>query len=121
LDNLNLHITGQIYGKFTSFLPNSPRKKGRYGNCLLYLRISIIYNMKTRVITLLLATLAICSCQTASANIKVNQVGFYPQQEKTFTLEEGNPSETAAILCAESGEKVWEGQALYSAVSPWSG
>ena len=77
--------------------------------------------MKTRVITLLLATLAICSCQTASDNIKVNQVGFYPQQEKTFTLEEGNPSETAAILCAESGEKVWEGKALYSAVSPWSG
>ena len=77
--------------------------------------------MKTRVITLLLATLAICSCQTASDNIKVNQVGFYPQQEKTFTLEEGNPSETAVILCAESGEKVWEGKALYSAVSPWSG
>ncbi len=77
--------------------------------------------MKTRVITLLLATLAICSCQTASDNIKVNQVGFYPQQEKTFTLEEGNPSETAVILCAESGEKVWEGQVLYSAVSPWSG
>ena len=61
------------------------------------------------------------SCSTTADNIKVNQVGFYPQQEKTFTLESGNSSETVSILCAETREKVWEGKAIYSAVSPWSG
>ena len=67
------------------------------------------------------ATSAMISCSTDADNIKVNQVGFYPQQEKTFTLESGNPSETVSIHRAETGEKVWEGKALYSAVSPWSG
>ena len=42
-------------------------------------------------------------------------------QEKTFTLESGNSSETVSIFCAETGEKVWENSALYSAISPWSG
>ena len=61
------------------------------------------------------------SCSKAADSIKVNQVGFYPQQEKTFTLESGNSSETVSIHRAETGEKVWEGKALYSAASPWSG
>ena len=62
-----------------------------------------------------------CSCSVNNDNIKVNQVGFYPQQEKTFTLESGNRSKTVSIHRAENDEKVWEGEALYSAVSPLSG
>ena len=77
--------------------------------------------MKTRIITQLLAATLICSCSVSNDNIKVNQVGFYPQQEKTFTLESGNRNGTVSIHRAENGEKVWEGEALYSAVSPWSG
>ena len=61
------------------------------------------------------------SCSNGADSIKVNQVGFYPQQEKTLTLESGNSSETVSIYRAETGERAWEGKALYSAVSPWSG
>ena len=67
------------------------------------------------------ATSSMISCSTDADNIKVNQVGFYPHQEKTFTLESGNPSERVSIHCVQTGKKVWEGKALYSAVSPWSG
>ena len=67
------------------------------------------------------ATSLMISCSTDADNIKVNQVGFYPQQEKTFTLEDGNPSEGVSIHCVQTKKKVWEGKALYSAVSPWSG
>ena len=65
-------------------------------------------------------TSSMISCSTGADSIKVNQVGFYPQQEKTLTLESENPSETVSIHCAQSGKKVWEGKALYSAVSPLS-
>ena len=77
--------------------------------------------MKTLITSLLFATLFICSCSTETDNIKVNQVGFYPHPEKTVTLESGNSSKKASIHCAETGEKVWEGKELYSAVSSWSG
>ena len=67
------------------------------------------------------ATSSMISCSNGADSIKVNQVGFYPQQEKTLTLESGNSSETVSIYRAETGERAWEGKALYSAVSPWSG
>lgn len=67
------------------------------------------------------ASFTVMSCSKATDSIKVNQVGFYPQQEKTFTLESSNSSETVSIHRAETGEKAWEGKALYSAASPWSG
>lgn len=88
---------------------------------MLYLERLILKRMKTRIITQFLAATLICSCSVSNDNIKVNQVGFYPQQEKTFTLESGNRSKTVSIHRAENGEKVWEGEASYSAVSPWSG
>ena len=100
---------------------NASRKRSSYGNSLLYLRRSTPNNMKTRIITLLFAAALACSCSVYNDKIKVNQVGFYPQQEKTFTLESGNRSKTVSIHRAENDEKVWEGEALYSAVSPWSG
>lgn len=88
---------------------------------MLYLERLILKRMKTRIITQLLAATLICSCSVSNDNIKVNQVGFYPRQEKTFTLESGNRNGTVSIHRAENGEKVWEGEASYSAVSPWSG
>ena len=77
--------------------------------------------MKTRTITLLFAAMFICSCSTETDNIKINQVGFYPQQEKTLSLEQTNKCENVEIFKAGTDEKVWEGTALRSAVSPWSG
>ena len=100
---------------------NASRKRSSYGNSLLYLTRSTPNYMKTRIITLLFAAALACSCSVYNDKIKVNQVGFYPQQEKTFTLESGNRSKTVSIHRAENDEKVWEGEALYSAVSPWSG
>lgn len=100
---------------------NETRKRSLYENSFLYLERLILNYMKTRIFTMLFAATLICSCSVNNENIKVNQVGFYPQQEKTFTLESGNRSETVSIHRAENGEKVWEGTASYSAVSPWSG
>ena len=77
--------------------------------------------MKTRIITLLSATMFICSCSTVTDSIKVNQVGFYPNQEKTLTLEQTNKCEKIEIFKTGTDEKVWEGTQLRSAVSPWSG
>ena len=51
----------------------------------------------------------------------MNQVGFYPDQEKTMTLESKNPAETIRICIKGSDETIWEGQHVHSAVSPWSG
>ena len=51
----------------------------------------------------------------------MNQVGFYPDQEKTMTLESKNPAETIRICIKGSDETIWEGQHVRSAVSPWSG
>ena len=64
-----------------------------------------------------------CACSTPSnpENIRINQVGFYPDQEKTLTLEQSNKCEKVEIYKAGTDEKVWEGAALRTAVSPWSG
>lgn len=63
----------------------------------------------------------LCSCTPDDDNIRLNQVGFYPHQEKTFTLEPENQSHTARIICSETGETVWEGTPVRKAISPWSG
>ena len=97
------------------------RKRSLYMNSLLTLERLTFNDMKTRIITLLFTASFICSCSVDDDNIKVNQVGFYPLQEKTFTLESGNRSKTVSIHRAVNGEKVWEGEALYSTVSPLSG
>ena len=64
-----------------------------------------------------------CACSTPSnpENIRINQVGFYPDQEKTLTLEQDNQCGKVEIYKAGTDEKVWEGAALRTAVSPWSG
>ena len=64
-----------------------------------------------------------CACSTPSnpENIRINQVGFYPDQEKTLTLEQDNQCEKVEIYKAGTDQKVWEGAALRTAISPWSG
>lgn len=75
--------------------------------------------MKSRIILLAAAAFLSGSCAYESENIRINQVGFYPSQEKTITLEQDNPCETVSIYRA--GRKIWEGEAVRTAVSPWSG
>lgn len=68
------------------------------------------------------AVVSLYSCTETEeiCSIRINQVGFYPHQEKTLTLEEENRSERITILNAD-GVQVWEGEAVREAVSPWSG
>ena len=70
----------------------------------------------------------LCSCSSRTQKdqeipecIRINQVGFYPDQEKTLSLEQTNQCEKIEIYKAGTDAKVWEGKALRSAVSPWSG
>lgn len=77
--------------------------------------------MKNIITSLLCGMAVLCSCSQEIGNIRINQVGFYPSQEKTLTLESGNRSRTVAIYRAGTGEKVWEGEAVRTATSPWSG
>lgn len=70
---------------------------------------------------LILATVCACSAPAGKESIRINQVGFYPDQEKTLTLEQSNQCEKIEIYKAGTDEKVWEGAELRSAVSPWSG
>ena len=78
----------------------------------------------TRTLRLIIAAavVSLCSCTDTddACSIRINQVGFYPHQEKTLTLEEENRSERITILNAD-GVQVWEGEAVREAVSPWSG
>lgn len=73
------------------------------------------------LITVWMAAAAVCACSSPADSIRVNQVGFYPDQEKTLTLEQNNKCETVEIYKAGTDEKVWDGTQLRSAVSPWSG
>lgn len=77
--------------------------------------------MKNIITSLLCGMAVLCSCSQETGNIRINQVGFYPSQEKTLTLESGNRSGTVAIYRAATDEKVWEGEAVRTATSPWSG
>ena len=77
----------------------------------------------TRTLRLIIAAAVVslysCTETEEICSIRINQVGFYPHQEKTLTLEEENRSERITILNAD-GVQVWEGEAVREAVSPWS-
>lgn len=80
--------------------------------------------LTTMLLPCLLAALCACGRTTNVENpesIRINQVGFYPLQEKTLTLEPTNSSTTITIYKADTDEKVWEGEAVRTATSPWSG
>ena len=74
--------------------------------------------LKTLVVFTVLSCLI--SCSNRENSIRINQVGFYPGQEKTLTLEDYNKTEIVTITDAE-GSIVWEGSADRSSTSPWSG
>ena len=73
-----------------------------------------------KTIAIIASLTGLLSCGKNENSIRINQVGFYPGQEKTMTLEEYNKAEIVTITDAE-GSVVWEGSADRSAVSPWSG
>ena len=78
----------------------------------------------TALLPFALAALISCSNSESSVkseSIRINQVAFYPSQEKTLTLEPTNDSQKIEIYRYGTGEKVWEGEALRTATSPWSG
>ena len=77
--------------------------------------------MKPSTLITVCMAATVCACSSPADSIRVNQVGFYPDQEKTLTLEQNNKCETVEIYKAGTDEKVWEGTQLRSAVSPWSG
>ena len=82
--------------------------------------------MKTTTVLLPFVLAAVISCSSTEdskkhESIRINQVAFYPSQEKTLTLEQTNDSQKIEIYRYGTVEKVWEGEALRTATSPWSG
>ena len=52
--------------------------------------------------------------------IRVNQVGFYPQQEKVAVIEQTSKKTKVVITNAETGKKVGTAQFVRISESPWS-
>lgn len=77
-------------------------------------------NIQTIILTVTMTVLCACTRTDKACSIRINQVGFYPGQEKTLTLEEDNKAEMISIMDS-AGRVVWEGTAVREAVSPWSG
>lgn len=77
-----------------------------------------------RFTTLSLAAVlgAAMTCAYAQVHnpIKVNQVGYYPNQEKTASVEKEAMAKTYTLK-NEKGKVVWKGSAVRKATSPWSG
>jgi len=75
--------------------------------------------MKT-LSTLLLSAFATVAMAQNPNPIRVNQVGFYPNEEKTATIEPEGVAKKY-VLKDENGKTVWSGKALRTATSPMSG
>ena len=63
-----------------------------------------------------------CSLFTipATAQIRLNQIGMYPQQEKTATVEGKVGAGQVKITNAQTGKKAGKVKVLRKATSPWS-
>ena len=80
--------------------------------------------LSTRIISasaMMLLSLSCSKTDEKSDSIRINQVGFYPLQEKTMTLEGENPAESISICRKGSDSTVWEGGYVRTAASEWSG
>ena len=80
--------------------------------------------LSTRIISasaMMLLSLSCSKTDEKSNSIRINQVGFYPLQEKTMTLESENPAESISICRKGSDSTVWEGGYVRTATSEWSG
>ena len=74
-----------------------------------------------KTIAIITALTGILSCGKRENSIRINQVGFYPGQEKTMTLEGENPAESISICRKGSDSTVWDGGYVRTATSEWSG
>lgn len=74
-----------------------------------------------KLISLSLAALLSASnlCAQEHNPIKVNQVGYYPNQEKTAAVEQSAEAKKYTLTDA-NGKVVWKGKGVRKAVSPWS-
>lgn len=80
--------------------------------------------LSTRIISasaMMLLSLSCSKTDEKSNSIRINQVGFYPLQEKTMTLESENPAESISICRKGSDSTVWDGGYVRTAASEWSG
>lgn len=80
--------------------------------------------LSTRIISasaMMPLSLSCSKTDEKSDSIRINQVGFYPLQEKTMTLEGENPAESISICRKGSDSTVWEGGYVRTAASEWSG
>ena len=82
--------------------------------------------MKYTVLAITATVITLSACSTAQKQdlggdpIRVNQVGYYPQQEKTAVIEQEAACDCYTLTDAQ-GKTVWEGAAVREATSPWSG
>jgi len=75
--------------------------------------------MKHIALTLILALGISTLCQGINP-IKLNQVGYYPNDEKVAVLEAETKAQKATLVDAK-GKTVWTGKVTRKATSPWSG
>ena len=74
-------------------------------------------NKKSLFCTLPMA-LYLCSC-SQSGEIRLNQVGYYPDQEKVAVMDGGKVG-SFTVTDAATGAEVLSGKASYTAVNSWS-
>lgn len=71
--------------------------------------------------TIILSAVASLALAQNPNPIKVNQVGYYPNQEKTAAIEQNGYAKKYKLQNAATKKTVWQGKALRTAKSPWSG
>ena len=85
--------------------------------------------MKKQFITFALGAVMLASCTSGKQSsvpspngdaIRVNQVGYYTNQEKIAVIESEAFAETYQLLDAQTGSVVWEGKAVRETTSPMS-
>lgn len=64
-----------------------------------------------------------CKHSLSSSEIRINQVGFAPEQEKTATIDvcAADAAPCAVAILSESGDTVWSGMASATMINPLSG
>ena len=60
-------------------------------------------------------------CAVSQAQVRINQVAMYPQQQKTAVVEGKVAASKVVIRNAKTGKKVVSPKLLRVATSPWSG
>lgn len=74
-----------------------------------------------RLSTILVSGIAMVAMAQNPNPIRVNQVGYFPNAEKTAVIEADGWSKEYTIRNFKSGRKIWKGKAVRIATSPWSG